>query len=140
MKKIINKMLVLAAIFSVSFFFAGATYSSGGGNKWVAPASTKNLKNPMAKLASNERALKAGAKLFAVQCATCHGESGKGNGPSAKFLEKRPQDLTQKDVLSQSDGELFWKITNGNAPMPAFEKIMNDNQRWMIVNFIKTLK
>lgn len=140
MKKQMNRIFVLALIFSVSYIFTGAAFLNGGGNRWEAPASAKELTNPMAKFKTNDKVLKAGEKLFAVQCATCHGTSGKGDGPSAKFLEKHPQNLTKTEVQSQTDGEIFWKITKGKSPMPAFEKIINDNQRWMLVNYIRTLK
>ncbi len=140
MNRLVKKTLILAILAVVIPVFTGATYYNGGGDKWQAPPTAKDLANPMAKFKSNAKVLKAGAKLFALQCLTCHGESGKGDGPNAKFLEKRPKDLTDPAVQAQTDGELFWKITNGRAPMPTFDKILNPNQRWMIVNYLRTLK
>ncbi|MFZ4986950.1 MAG: c-type cytochrome [Blastocatellia bacterium] len=43
-------------------------------------------------------------------------------------------------VQANSDGELYWKITNGKSPMPASRIRFTDEQRWQIVNYIRTFK
>ena len=37
-----------------------------------------------------------------------------------------------------TDGELFWKITHGHRPMPAFKDKLSDEQRWRTVVYIRT--
>src|SRR5215831_497079 len=37
----------------------------------------------------------SGKEMFTTYCAVCHGTGGKGDGPAANALKKRPADLTQ---------------------------------------------
>jgi mono/diheme cytochrome c family protein len=37
----------------------------------------------------------SGKEMFTSYCAVCHGPSGKGDGPAANALTKKPADLTQ---------------------------------------------
>jgi mono/diheme cytochrome c family protein len=37
-----------------------------------------------------------------------------------------------------TDGEIFWKMTEGRKPMPSFKKQLTDEQRWQLVNFLRT--
>lgn len=113
------------------------TINQGGGTGWKVPKIAKKIKNP---LPSTKLALKLGEKLFAQNCETCHGETGIGDGPSAKFLGEKLPDLTSKSVQSQVDGVLFYKITKGRAPMPAFRTILSSKQRWTVIDYIRTLK
>jgi mono/diheme cytochrome c family protein len=83
--------------------------------------------------------IRLGAALYAKHCAACHGASGKGNGKAACDLDPRPTDLTDKSVARMSDAQLFRTITNGRKPMPSFRKLMTDEERWHVVNFIRTL-
>ncbi len=104
---------------------------------WKAPESARRLANP---LAGDRAALDAGRKLFAQQCAPCHGEGGRGDGAAGTYLPTRPADLTAKAVADQSDGELFWKITSGRAPMPTFQAMLDDTQRWQLVAYLRALQ
>ncbi len=74
------------------------------------------------------------------RCAACHGQEGKGNGIMSKTLLKPPTNLASQMVQANSDGELFWKITNGKSPMPANRIRFNDDERWYIVAYLRTLK
>ena len=103
---------------------------------WVAPARQVRKVNPVA---SDDQSLAAGKALYATHCLSCHGATGVGNGPAAKALEKNPGDLSKPKLWEQTDGELFWKITTGNKPMPAFETLITEEQRWQIVNYTRTL-
>jgi putative copper export protein/mono/diheme cytochrome c family protein len=81
----------------------------------------------------------AGQQLYAENCATCHGVTGKGDGPSASNLIPKPADLTIH-VPMHSDGELYWWITHGitTTAMPAWDTRLSDLQRWQMVQFIRT--
>jgi mono/diheme cytochrome c family protein len=105
--------------------------------KWDAPASAKSLKNPVA---SNAASLAEGKSLYAKHCKSCHGGSGKGDGPKAANLDVSCKDFTKADFKKQSDGELYWKITNGRDPMPTFKSKASNDERWEMVNYIRTLK
>jgi len=103
---------------------------------WVAPPSADKVKNPVPP---DARSLGAGRKTFADSCAVCHGTAGKGDGPAAGGLSPRPADLTSARVQQQSDGALFYKITEGRGPMPSFKTTLTEQQRWDVVNHIRTL-
>ncbi len=81
----------------------------------------------------------AGAHLYADQCATCHGATGRGDGPAVQSAASSRLDLAAGDVAAQSDGDLFWWITQGrsNGAMPAFGNVLGTDQGWDIINFLR---
>ena len=90
--------------------------------------------------------IEAGEELFATYCATCHGESGAGDGPAAAGLDPKPADLGDGMMMRElRDGYLFWRITKGgtmepfNSAMPAWEEGLTEEQRWQLVTFIHSL-
>lgn len=105
-------------------------------NRWVAPASSKKLKNPY----SGKSSIKKGQAIYKMRCTVCHGDKGKGDGPGAKALNPKPADHTSKSTQSQTDGELFWKISEGRGAMVSWKLILSKEDRWNLVNFIRTLK
>ena len=97
---------------------------------WRAPAEAAEKKNPLA----GQRELAAGGKkLFRLKCAECHGTFGEGL--------KKAADLQLPLGQAQSDGALFWKITNGNPSrgMPSFSALP-ELQRWQLVLHLRTLR
>jgi len=103
---------------------------------WVVPAEAKKLKN---SVPITGEVLTAAAPLYQQNCARCHGEKGAATGPEAKSLPKQPANLADaKLIKSSSDGELFWKITNGRDPMPPFRQL-SDTQRWQLVDYVRYL-
>jgi mono/diheme cytochrome c family protein len=103
---------------------------------WKAPARAAALKNP---LPPDDASRAAGKAVYAKQCAGCHGGGGKGDGSDAANLSRPPSDLTASSSRRQSDGELYWKITEGRRPMPRFGKTLTDEQRWHVVNYVRSL-
>lgn len=101
-----------------------------------APASADDNKNPVAADAAS---LAEGKKIYVTYCVACHGDKGKGDGVAAAGLQKPPADHTSAAIQAQTDGAIFWKITYGNNPMPAYEKMLTPTQRWQLVNYIRTL-
>lgn len=103
---------------------------------WIAPAEARKLRNAVA---ANESSIAAGKKVYQANCLACHGAKGVGNGDAGANLTPRPADLTSTIVQMQTDGELFWKITNGRTPMPSWEQTLSEEDRWNVVNYIRTL-
>jgi len=104
---------------------------------WVAPKNANAITNPTKDLSVS---VKSGAVLFKAQCLMCHGEKGNGKGPAGTYLSPKPADFTSKVIQAQSDGVLFWKMTNGKTPMAAYKDILTEKQRWDLVNYIRTFK
>ena len=96
--------------------------------KWRAPEEATMKPNP---LADKPELTAGGKKLFRRNCVECHGESGQGL--------KKAADLQLPVVQEQSDGTLYWKITNGNPDhgMPSFS--IPEQQRWQVVLYLRTL-
>jgi len=104
---------------------------------WKAPDKAKKLKNPTANM---EASVQSGKKLFRSRCAVCHGKTGLGDGPGGKALVPQPESLKTPLVQNQTDGEIFWKISNGRNDMIKWEPILTEQQRWDLVNFIRSMK
>jgi mono/diheme cytochrome c family protein len=102
--------------------------------EWKAPASAKSLKNPIAKDAGS----KEGKALYDRNCVLCHGNSGKGDGPAGSALNPKPKNLADKAIQGETDGELFWKISEGRGVMPPF-KSLPEKERWSLVHYLRAL-
>ncbi len=80
---------------------------------------------------------------FGQNCAVCHGATGEGNGPAAINLVPRPANLHEHAIYGvHSDGTLYDWITNGypeNPAMPAWGDVLTDEERWAVVNYLRTL-
>jgi mono/diheme cytochrome c family protein len=104
--------------------------------KWDTPAWTDTIKNPYV---NNVAVTDSGKILYQRICSVCHGTSGKGDGVAAAGLSVRPADHTSPNVQLQTDGSLFYEMSNGHAPMPAYKSVLNEKQRWSLINYIRTL-
>jgi len=94
-------------------------------------------KNPVS---SSSSVLAKAKSNFEDNCTPCHGDQGKGDGALADSLNKRPKDLTSaKEVAGLTDGEIFWTITKGRDPMPAFEQKLTDEERWGLVHLLRSI-
>jgi mono/diheme cytochrome c family protein len=127
-----SKVLLLAMAISAGLLqMATGQNAPPASKKWEAPPEAAAKSNPEAK---NPAAPGIGRRSFMHLCVNCHGEDGSGESPSAA-------DLRSAGVQSQSDGALFWKITNGNTNngMPSFAALP-ETERWDIVSFLRTLK
>jgi mono/diheme cytochrome c family protein len=127
--KTFRKILLVLAIALAS------TFVLAQGSDWRAPASAANRPNPVPV---NANTIGLGQKLYVANCFTCHGAEGKGDGPGAAALEKKPANLGQRiKSTGEGDGELFWKISEGRAPMVTWKASLSETQRWELVNYIR---
>lgn len=122
----------------VIFFVLGfIIYSQAQTKPWVAPSTSNANKNPFS---GNEDATKKGKAIFTQMCSMCHGVKGRGDGMAGTALTPKPANLTSDKVQSQSDGAIFWKITEGRTPMASYKTVLTEEQRWQVINYIRTLK
>jgi mono/diheme cytochrome c family protein len=127
-----SKPLVIVLFAFASLVCLGiAQTANPPAKKWEAPPDAAAKPNPEAK---NPDAPAAGHKLYMRTCVGCHEEDGSGKDTGAA-------NLRSPEVQAQSDGALFWKITNGNseAGMPSFASLP-ETDRWDVVAFLRTLK
>jgi len=84
-----------------------------------------------------------GATLFPVQCARCHGATGRGDGPDARALSVAPADLTAQHLWYHSDRELFGWLSQGierpqgTVVMPGFADVLPESDRWALIDFLR---
>lgn len=105
-------------------------------DKWLSPAPSAAKKNP---IAPTQESIAAGQKIYSKTCVLCHGKSGDADGPAVIELNIHPAKLSDPKLATESDGALFWKITTGKKPMPAYGKRISETDRWHLVNYIRTL-
>jgi mono/diheme cytochrome c family protein len=127
-----------ATLFVVLLLIAAgsAVYAFFHPGPWVVPEEAKRVVNPIKPSQAN---LPAAQKLYLDKCAECHGDSGKGDGSQAKMYEPRPANFADAaNMNSVSDGELFYKISEGHRPMPGFKKRFTEEQRWQLVLYLRS--
>ena len=98
----------------------------------------KQVKNPTTDFDSS---IKRGEGMFIKNCSKCHGLNGNGYGVVAHGFTTFPRQLwVWNNTGPETDGYLFWFITNGRSDMPPWGLILSENNRWDLINYIKTIK
>jgi mono/diheme cytochrome c family protein len=105
-------------------------------DEWVVPEKYQNMANPT----DPKEDLNIGKSLYSKHCQSCHGKEGYGDGKKANEVEGDLGDFSSEEFQAQSDGALFYKTTFGRDDMPEYTKKMPDDEdRWLIVNYMRTL-
>jgi mono/diheme cytochrome c family protein len=127
---ILSLLLLLAGL--------GSRAARGHDMSWTMPARARKLKNPVK---ASPEGLAAAADIFHENCAPCHGEKGDGDGELAQYIKKvKPSNFTDAMMMSEmTDGELFWKMSEGRPPMPPWKEELTEIQRWQLVNYLRAL-
>ena len=117
-------------IFFVLFFLPFFSFSQ---QEWVVPEEFLKQENPFTK-----ELIKEGEGLYLKYCWTCHGKNGDGNGPASKSLKPSPVSFNSFDFYKQTDGEVFYKLSNGRGMMMPYKHSLSEKQRWLLVNYLKS--
>lgn len=105
------------------------------------PAPYRRARNP---LPLNDETLSRGAKVYAQNCASCHGVTGHGDGPAGASLSPPPADLAWISAMpmSQWDGYMNWTVSEGGAPlntaMPAFKDSLSRDDVWAVIAYVQS--
>jgi len=131
--------LGLAVIIDVvAFSLTGAVWVGTGmpglstGMSWLAAAA--------------DRDVDSGKKVYATHCATCHGDSGKGDGPSATGFATKPFDLTNGHLMNALPDEFLAEVIRDGGPavglaptMPPFNRTLSKSQIDQVVGYVRSL-
>jgi mono/diheme cytochrome c family protein len=139
MKSIILKTLTFTSLtIGLVALFAFMPPQQKQGEPWKITAKYKNMENPYAK---DKSLVSVGKSIYAKHCKSCHGKTGLGDGSKAATLKTYPGDFSSEEFQAQSDGVLYYKSFIGRDEMPNYEKkIQDDEDRWAVINYIRTLK
>lgn len=80
-----------------------------------------------------------GKELYDLYCWSCHGQNGFGDGAAGTALGQQPANFHDRRVKNQTDGALFWKLTNGRENMPPFKESLSEEQRWQLISYIRKI-
>jgi mono/diheme cytochrome c family protein len=104
---------------------------------WIAPDNAREVKNPVSATPDN---LAAARQTYQDNCMPCHGEKGKGDGPDAKIINFKSANFTDPKWWShETDGSLFWKMSEGRNSMPSWKEVLSETERWQLVNYMRKL-
>lgn len=103
------------------------------------PAPYTTMKNP---LAADAASISAGKQIYADNCATCHGDTGAGDGEGGKELDPKPANIGFiMDKWIATDGFLMWSMSEGgealSTAMPAYKDVLSEEQRWQVINYMR---
>jgi thiosulfate dehydrogenase len=92
--------------------------------------------NPVSLTDAN---LIAGIRIYAANCAVCHGAADAKPSNVARGLYQHPPQLAKDGVEDDPEGVTYWKVDHGIrfTGMPAFGKSLNDEQLWQVTLFLK---
>jgi mono/diheme cytochrome c family protein len=115
---------------------AAITWTVLQNRPWTVPEQAKQVHNP---LTSSDAILQSVRPLYHEKCSSCHGDSGKGDGHDASLYDPAPTNFTDtKRLGAMTDGELFYKLSEGHKPMPSFKKRLTEDQRWRLVLLLRS--
>jgi mono/diheme cytochrome c family protein len=129
----LRKLLFALLLALICIAIMIAVYQS---KQWNIPEEAKRRVNP---IQSSRTALASARAIYLDKCAQCHGASGKGDGPDAATYYPSPTNLTDANHINNlTDGEIFYQISQGRKPMPAFKKRLTEEQRWQLVLLVRS--
>jgi thiosulfate dehydrogenase len=151
------KGFILGIIFTLVCIAAGAYIYFAGG---YAPVATSAKAMPFEKTLANkaldariekeapksapiqadEAAYVAGAAIYKMNCAICHGLPGAPQTPIAKGeYPKPPQLFKGHGVTDDEAGETYWRVANGIrlTGMPGFRQSLSETQMWQVSLLLK---
>jgi len=117
----------------------GMGSSMGQRHHATVPEPYRGLVNPVP---ANEDSLARGEEIYAVNCVTCHGDGGMGDGPGGREFDPAPAPLAHTSQM-MADDYLFWRISEGGSAfgtaMIPYANILIEQARWDVINYVRAL-
>ncbi|MDR7475900.1 MAG: c-type cytochrome [Armatimonadota bacterium] len=135
-KRPVQRAVAAAGVLGLATAAVGLAVTAALATHFKAPPEARALRNP---IRATPASLRRGQELYRLNCAKCHGLTGLGDGPSVGSLRTHGG-LNLTILGSETDGEIFWKISVGRGEMPPWELVLKPEDRWHLVNYLRTLK
>ena len=119
-------------LFFIFLIIRTCVYAQSIAPLWVVP---DQAKGKVCRFQFTAETVKSGENVFQKNCKSCHGNPGKQNW--AKLVPP-PGDPASAGFQGQTDGEMFYRITTGKAPMPQFGNVLSDEERWDVISYIRS--
>lgn len=106
------------------------------------PSIPKTGEMPVNSVTADTLSLNRGRTLYDRNCALCHGDGGRGDGPITRFWKpemRLPADLTDARIGAMADGAIYLTISQGYGAMPPLNENLDVRERWDVVNYMRTL-
>jgi mono/diheme cytochrome c family protein len=133
-RRALQRQAVLVGAGAIVLACGGYVYAAE--NRNGVPLDVVNVRDP---IPPDEQSLAIGQDVYTTHCETCHGETGRGDGPSGLRLVPRPADLRIHMAPGvHTDGELYYWIAYGfpGSAMPAWKSLgLTDEQIWSVINY-----
>jgi mono/diheme cytochrome c family protein len=112
---------------------------AGNQPKKFTPKVLKNFKNPYP---TTDEAMSHAQTVYQTNCQQCHGPQGLGDGPVglANYLPPPAKLANRHDLITATDGDLFWDITVAPYAMPVFGTKLTAMDRWAVVSYLRKLQ
>jgi hypothetical protein len=128
MTMIYHRQLLFLLILSL----AGVRVGAQAPVEWPVPEAVKARVCPFR---FTTETIKLGETLFQRNCKACHGDPGQNNW--ARMIPE-PGDPAGERFQSQKDGEMFYRVTMGKAPMPSFKTTLTEQERWSVISYFRS--
>ncbi len=135
-----SPMKLLLLMITAVILFSGCLTEEGTGeiDPHTIPEEFLNLANP---IPATQTSIERGRDLYLPNCGDCHGAEGRGDGHQAMMHDPRPSNLHDAHVQENTDGALFYIISNGvrGTAMAPFRGL-SEADRWNLVNYMRTFE
>lgn len=140
---IIMAVLIMSALLLSACGGSATPEAASGGTAKdrSVPADYQGKTNPYK---GDAAAAEAGKAVYETNCTSCHGATGKGDGPAGASLNPKPGNMAE--ATAAGEAYVFYRILEGgmkapyNSAMPAWKGIISDDDSWKVVTYIATLK
>jgi mono/diheme cytochrome c family protein len=136
-----NNMTATQRVMPGEFNFSMPTGSlpRDGGQLYHSPAERDAAAARRNPIVTSAESIRKGGELYVIYCTPCHGAAGRGDGTvSTRFVP--PADLTNPELhKARTDG--YWQsyLSAGGAVMPSYAEALTPEERWHVVNYLRTL-
>lgn len=136
-----RKSVKLITILSIAMIFGAANmaFAQKEAGPWTIPAKYKTMKSTVK--VTDPTVTSVGKDMYNKHCKSCHGTKGLGDGPKAAMMKTKMPSFASKSFQALTEGEIYYQSIIGRDEMPNFEKkIADEDDRWAVVQYVRTLK